>query len=70
MESQNQMKDLPTIVPSFFFLNISVDLINTSKVGKTFPLIQTIGKQNGLNINKARQYNIALKILDKSVIRN
>ncbi len=70
MKTQNQTPELPIIVPSFFFVHISEDNVGKSKPSHILPLVKTIGEQNGLNLNVSRQYNIALNILDKSVIRN
>ncbi len=70
MKTQHQNPELPIIVPNFFFVHLSEDYVGKSKPSNILPLIKTISEQNGLNLNISRQYNIALGILDKSVIRN
>lgn len=70
MKTSNQTPELPIVIPSFFFVNISVDAVGVSVPSKMLKLIDIIAKQNGLNLRIPRQDNIATKILDKSVIMN
>ncbi len=57
-------------VPAFFFVTLAVDAVGKSKPSKILPLIDIIARQNGLNINVSREYDIVMNVLDKSVLRN
>lgn len=40
------------------------------KLSKVFPLLKIIANQNGLNLNRAREFKIAQRLLAISVVYN
>lgn len=62
-------KNLP-IIETVLFTNISEHNLGMSRPSTILPLLIIIEMQNGLNLNKPREYKIANNILKKSVKLN
>jgi hypothetical protein len=49
------------------FISIKV---GREKLDDIYPYLELIAEQNGLNLNKAREFKIARKIFERSIMQN